>query len=347
MFANEPMLRVTAPLPVAQLVETRLMNLLHYQTLIASKAARMMLAAPGKTLVDFGFRRAHGAEAGLYAARASYIAGFAGTATVVAERVFGIRSFGTMAHSFVEAHDNEADAFRAFAFARPEGLTLLIDTYDTEEGARTVVRLAPQLKAARHPDRRRCGSTAATSPLLVAEACGRILDGGGLADVAIFASGGLDEYAIEMLAAAGGADRRLRGRHQPRHLGRCAGARLRLQAPGIRRYPAPQALARQGDLAGTQAGVATLRGGRTHGRRRRLDRRRPGRGDAAAGAGDGGRAALRPRADARGEQGVGRGGDRSAARDAAQAWNPRRPIRSGSETGSRRSRTRRTGESRR
>src|SRR5437588_8292119 len=94
-FPDEPILRVTAPLPQAQLIETRLINLLHFQTLIASKAARMRLAAPGKLLVDFGLRRAHGAEAGLAAARASYIAGFAGTATVLAERRFGIPIFGT------------------------------------------------------------------------------------------------------------------------------------------------------------------------------------------------------------------------------------------------------------
>src|SRR5438132_12624385 len=102
-FPDEPILRVTAPLPQAQLVETRLINILHCRVLIAAKAARFVLAAPGKLLVDFGFRRAHGAEAGLMAARASYIAGFAGTATVLAEKLFAIPSFGTMAHSYIEA----------------------------------------------------------------------------------------------------------------------------------------------------------------------------------------------------------------------------------------------------
>ena len=114
-FADEPILRVTAPLPQAQLVETRLINLLHFQTLIASKAARSMLAAPGKLLVDFGLRRAHGAEAGMMAARASYIAGFAGTATVLAGKRFGIPIYGTMAHSFIQSYDDEAAAFEAFA----------------------------------------------------------------------------------------------------------------------------------------------------------------------------------------------------------------------------------------
>ena len=113
-FPDEPILRVTAPLPQAQLVETRLINLVHFQTVIASKAARMVLAAPGKQLVDFGLRRAHGAEAGLLAARASYLAGFDGTATVLAARDFGIPMVGTMAHSFVQAHDDRGDGVRAF-----------------------------------------------------------------------------------------------------------------------------------------------------------------------------------------------------------------------------------------
>ena len=112
-FADEPILRVTAPLPQAQLVETRLINILHFQSLIASKAARMLLAAPGKALVDFGLRRAHGAEAGLLAARASYIAGFAGTATVLAGQRYGIPIFGTMAHSFIQAYDDEAARSRS------------------------------------------------------------------------------------------------------------------------------------------------------------------------------------------------------------------------------------------
>src|SRR5208337_1334356 len=109
---------------------------------IAAKAARMTLAARGKLLIDFGLRRAHGAEAGLMAARASYIAGLAGTATTLANTLFGIPIFGTMAHSFIETYDDEAAAFEAFARSRPQGLVLLIDTYDTETAARKVVSLA-------------------------------------------------------------------------------------------------------------------------------------------------------------------------------------------------------------
>ena len=118
-FADEPIIRVTAPLPEAQLVETRLINILHFQSVVASKAARMVLAAPGKQLVDFGLRRAHGAEAGLMAARASYLAGFAGTATVLARKDFGIPIFGTMAHSFIQAHADETAAFAAVTFHAP------------------------------------------------------------------------------------------------------------------------------------------------------------------------------------------------------------------------------------
>jgi nicotinate phosphoribosyltransferase len=144
-FANEPILRITAPIAEAQLVESRLINLLHFQTLIASKAARSVLMAPAKLLVDFGLRRAHGAEAGLLAARASYLAGFAGSATVLAAPLYGVPVFGTMAHSFVQAHDDETTAFEHFARSLPGNVILLIDTYDTEAAAGKVVRLAPKL----------------------------------------------------------------------------------------------------------------------------------------------------------------------------------------------------------
>jgi nicotinate phosphoribosyltransferase len=190
-FAEEPILRITAPLPAAQLVETRLINLLHIQSLIAAKAARMVLAAPDKVLVDFGLRRAHGAEAGLLAARASYLAGFTGTATVLAGKLFGIPLYGTMAHSFVQAYEDEAAAFEAFARSRPEGLVLLIDTYDTERAAREVVALAPRLGA--EGVRIRGVRLDSGDLIALSKSVRRILDEGGLGDVAIFASGGLDE----------------------------------------------------------------------------------------------------------------------------------------------------------
>jgi nicotinate phosphoribosyltransferase len=193
-FANEPILRVTAPMPQAQFIETRLINILHFQTLVATKAARCMLAAPNKVLVDFGFRRAHGAEAGLMAARASYLAGFAGTATVLAGEQFGIPLYGTMAHSFIEAFDDEAAAFEAFARSRPDNLVLLLDTYDTEAAARKVVPLAPRLKAQGITIRAvRLDSGDLVS---LSKRVREILDQGGLADVTIFASGGLDEGSL-------------------------------------------------------------------------------------------------------------------------------------------------------
>jgi len=200
-FADEPILRVTAPLPQAQLVESRLINLLHYQTLIASKAARCVLTAPGKLLVDFGLRRAHGGEAALLAARASYLTGFAGTATVLAGMRFGIPIFGTMAHSLIQAHDREEDAFERFAAAQPGNVTLLIDTYDTEAAARKVVNLAPRLRergVAIRGVRIDSGDLAEH-----ARRVRRILDDGGLRQVTILGSGDLDEHRIGELLASG------------------------------------------------------------------------------------------------------------------------------------------------
>lgn len=201
VFPDEPLLRVTAPLPQAQLVETRLLNLVHFQTVIASKAARMVLAAPGKQLVDFGLRRAHGAEAGLLAARASYLAGFAATATVEAGRQFGIPLVGTMAHSFIQAHDDEATAFEHFARVRPKALTLLIDTYDTERGAAMVARLAPRLAA----DGITISAVRLDSgdPAVHSRAVRAILDAAGSKSIRIFASGGLDEQSLLSLCRGG------------------------------------------------------------------------------------------------------------------------------------------------
>lgn len=196
-FANEPILRITAPIGEAQLVESRLINLLHFQTLIASKAARSVLMAPAKLLVDFGLRRAHGAEAGLLAARASYLAGFAGSATVLAAPLYGIPVFGTMAHSFVQAHDDETAAFEHFARALPNNVILLIDTYDTEAAAEKVVRLAPKLAR----DGIKIKGVRLDSGDLADHACKvrRILDDGGLKEATIFASGSVDEYVLARL----------------------------------------------------------------------------------------------------------------------------------------------------
>lgn len=198
-FPHEPILRVTAPLPEAQLVESRLINLLHFQTLIASKAARSVLLAPDRLLVDFGMRRAHGGEAALLAARASYLAGFSGTATVNAGMYFDIPVYGTMAHSFVQTYPGESQAFIDFAKANPDNVVLLIDTYDTEAAAQKVVDLAGTL----HGQGITIKGVRIDSGDLAEHAVKvrRILDQGGLRQATIFASGGIDEYKLAALMA--------------------------------------------------------------------------------------------------------------------------------------------------
>lgn len=198
-FPNEPVVRITAPLSQAQLAESRIINILQMQTLTTSKAARMVLTAPGKMLLDFGLRRAHGAEAGLFVARASYLAGFDGSATVAAEPYFGIPVFGTMAHSYIQAHTDETAAFRDFAHSWPDNTIFLLDTYDTVQAAHKVVALARDLKKegiSIHGVRLDSGDLVKLSKQVRS-----ILDEGGLKDTRIFASGNLDEYALEQLIA--------------------------------------------------------------------------------------------------------------------------------------------------
>lgn len=199
-FADEPVLRVTAPLPQAQLVESRLLNIVHFQTLIASKAARVVLAAPGRQLVDFGMRRAHGAEAALFAARAACLAGFDGTATAAAGLQFGLPLFGTMAHAYVQAHASETAAFEAFARLRRQGAVLLVDTYDTEAAVARLPALARRLGA----EGVQLGGVRLDSGDLAAHARAvrRLLDEGGLRQLRIFASGNLDEHRIAQLLLA-------------------------------------------------------------------------------------------------------------------------------------------------
>ncbi|MBX3327516.1 MAG: nicotinate phosphoribosyltransferase [Nitrospira sp.] len=201
VFPHEPILRVVAPLPQAQLVESRVMNLLNFQTMVASKAARSVLVAAGKPLIDFGLRRAHGAEAALLAARASYLAGFAGTATVLAGMHYGIPLYGTMAHSFVQAHQDETLAFEHFATIQPDNVILLIDTYNTEAAAEKVVALAQRLHARGITLK---GVRLDSGDLAVhARNVRQILDGGGLSRVKILASGNLDEYRLRDLVRTG------------------------------------------------------------------------------------------------------------------------------------------------
>jgi len=199
VFANEPILEVSAPLPEAQLVETFLLNQVHFQTVVASKAARVAWAAQGRTVVDFGLRRYHGIDAGLKAARASYIAGVHATSDVLAGKLYGIPITGTMAHSYVLAHDSELDAFSRFAECYPETV-LLVDTYDTLEGVRKVVELARRLGGDFHVRAIRLDSGDLAALAIGARG---ILDEAGLTGVGIFASGDLDEHRIATLLARG------------------------------------------------------------------------------------------------------------------------------------------------
>ncbi|MGY6501718.1 MAG: nicotinate phosphoribosyltransferase [Acidimicrobiales bacterium] len=201
VFAGEPLLRVTAPLIEAQVVETRLLNLVASQTMVASKAARVALACAGRSFVDFGARRAHGADAAMQAARCAVIAGASGTSLVSAGLRHRVALSGTMAHSFVMSFDDEVEAFRAYARRFPDGATLLIDTYDTERGARRAVEVAHELR----PEGVRIGGVRLDSGDLVvlSHRVRRILDDGGLTDAVIVASGDLDEYRIAEMLDAG------------------------------------------------------------------------------------------------------------------------------------------------
>ncbi|GAA3494706.1 nicotinate phosphoribosyltransferase [Streptomyces prasinosporus] len=202
VLAGEPLLEVTAPLPQAQLAETYVLNQLSHQTAVASKAARCVLAAAGRPVVDFSLRRTHGPQAGFQAARLGALVGFAGTSNVAAATALGLTAVGTMAHSFVEAFATEEDAFRAFARSHPGPVTLLVDTYDTEEGVRVASRVLRDLdQEARGPGsavRLDSGDLGA-----LAVRARSLLDDAGLPDVGIIASGGLDEYAVDELVRSG------------------------------------------------------------------------------------------------------------------------------------------------
>jgi nicotinate phosphoribosyltransferase len=202
-FENEPTVQVEAPIIEAQLIESRLMNLMHFQTLVASKAIRCVIAARGKRLADFGMRRAHGSEAAILAARAAYLAGFDSTATVEAGRRFGVPLTGTMAHSFIEAHDREVDGMRNFITAAVGPTAVLIDTYDSERAAHRLAALCREIGAL---DERGCvGSVRIDSGDLCAQARAvrQILDAEGRDDIGIVLSGGLDELEIERLLDSG------------------------------------------------------------------------------------------------------------------------------------------------
>lgn len=193
-FGNEPLLRVTAPLIEAQLVETFLLTTLNFQTLIASKAARIVAAAQGRSIIEFGARRCHSFGAAIYAARAAFIGGCAGTSNVEAGRLFGIPVYGTAAHSFTMSYEREIDAFRAYHAVFPETTTLLLDTYDTLNAARLATEFGAKLRGVRLDS----GDLVAFSKQVRT-----IFDEAGMQHVKIMASNDLNEFKITELLAAG------------------------------------------------------------------------------------------------------------------------------------------------
>jgi nicotinate phosphoribosyltransferase len=210
VFANEPLIEVDAPFGVAQLLETVLLNLFTFPTAVTTKAARCREAAQGRTLVDFALRRSHGGDAGMAVARAAAIAGFASTSNVAGADRYGLPASGTMAHSFVTAvaggaPAGELDAFRSFARHYRGDPVLLVDTWDTAVGIDHAVVVAKELAAGRFGAGRRLAGIRLDSGdvLALASLARERLDAAGLTGVAVFASGGLDEYEIARLLAAG------------------------------------------------------------------------------------------------------------------------------------------------
>ncbi|HEY1268583.1 MAG TPA: nicotinate phosphoribosyltransferase [Candidatus Binatia bacterium] len=198
-FADEPILEVTAPIVEAQIVETFLINQINLQSMIATKAARCVAAAGGRGVVDFALRRTHGIDAGMKVARASYIAGCAGTSNVLAGKRYGIPVVGTMAHSFISSFAREIDAFRAYAESFPDGCVLLLDTYDPIAGAKNAAAIARELAAR---GKKLLGARIDSGDLAaLAREIRRIFDAAGFRDVQIIASGGLDEYDLAEFTA--------------------------------------------------------------------------------------------------------------------------------------------------
>jgi nicotinate phosphoribosyltransferase len=201
VFGGEPLLEVQAPLLEAQLVETLLLNAIYYPTLVASKAARCVSAAPGKVLVDFGMRRMPSIDASVVAARACYLAGFTSTSNVLAGRELGIPVSGTVAHALIELFPSELEAFRRYSSTVRGAVTLLVDTYDTLAGVRRAIQVARELDpSSAHLDAIRLDSGDLADLAVRAR---RMLDEAGLSRVRIFASGGLDEYDLQRLESAG------------------------------------------------------------------------------------------------------------------------------------------------
>ena len=199
VFPNEPIIQVEAPLIEAQIVETFLINTLQLPILVATKAMRCFSVSQGTLLVDFGLRRAHGTDAGMKAARASYIGGFVGTSNVLAGKEYGIPIFGTMAHSFILAFGDEKKAFEAFAKHYPDNSVFLVDTFDTIQGVKNAVEVAKKLNLKQFK-----GIRIDSGDLLyLSKEARKILDESGFKDAKIIASGGINEYKIKELLDKG------------------------------------------------------------------------------------------------------------------------------------------------
>ena len=193
-FPGEPLLRVTAPIAEGQILETFLLATINFQTMIASKAARVVTAARGRNVIEFGTRRAHGIESGVLAARAAYIGGCQGTSNVLAGQRFSIPTYGTLAHSWIMAHEDEEEAFRRFLDVFPDHAILLVDTYDVRVAVEKIIAVGRKPRGVRLDS----GDLAADSIWVR-----RRLDEAGWGDVQVFASGDLDEERIEGLLESG------------------------------------------------------------------------------------------------------------------------------------------------
>jgi nicotinate phosphoribosyltransferase len=204
VFPYEPLIRVTAPLPEAQFIESALLNIMNFQTLIATKAARLCTAADGDPVVEFGLRRAHGPDAALGAARAAFIGGVQGTSNVLAGKLFDLPVAGTVAHSWVESFPTELEAFRAYCQVYPKGCLLLVDTFDTlKSGVPNAISIGRELRAQGKGDLKGIRLDSGDLAYLSKEAR-KMLDSEGFKDAKIFASSDLDEWIIESIKQQGG-----------------------------------------------------------------------------------------------------------------------------------------------
>ena len=268
-FPGEPLLRVTAPIAEAQIVETALLATMSFQTMIASKAARVVEAAAGRPVIEFGARRAHGIESGVLAARAAYIGGCLGTSNVQAGRSFGIPTYGTQAHSWIMAYEDEEDAFARFLNVFPRHSVLLLDTYDVRKALEKIIAMGRKPRGVRLDS----GDVGTDSRWVRQK-----LDEAGWGDVEIFISGRPRRGSYRFFAGVGSARGHLRRGDGVVHIRRCAirGHALQAGRGGARRPRAQRCKAQRGQshVSGPQAGLPHFGRDRPPGRRRDRSRKR-------------------------------------------------------------------------